>query len=234
MGLNTWAHEVTDFKIFTFEIPQYVRSETEGEFIELTKLLFKHHSDLKFNVYPPARAYMAFDKSKNAILFPYLESTMKKKVLKTHAFYYKKDYLFYISQKPKKLNNSHLCITMGYPYDMNYIKRMKFKVTKAISDEACLKMLTKARVDYFLGEVLSGARAIINTQVKNIKFYKKPISSTPVYFAISDTLEGQSLLRNFNKELSNLRSSGKLKEIFNEAKQNLKNVLNIEYDPTNP
>jgi hypothetical protein len=234
LGLSAWAQDISSFEFYTFEIPQYVQSEEDGEFIRLANLIFKEESDIDYILLPPGRAYQKFNKAQHAVLFPYLNFGLKKTPYISDPFYYKKDYLFYVGEKKKPLAASRLCITQGYPYDTEYIKQKQFEVTETISDEACLKMLAKQRVDYFLCEALSGAKAIINTKVENINVLKDPVSSIPVSFAISRSKQGKEIRDHINKQLNLLRRTKSLKRIFNKAKQNLNKVLKLNYDPTSP
>lgn len=120
----------------------------------------------------------------------------------------------------------------GLPlYDSQYIKDNNYDVFDASSDEACLKMLERLRVDYFLCEAISAASAIKNTKARNIEVTKKPVSSFPVYYAVSNNKEGKKLIKVIDRNLSIIKKNGKLRDLFKEAKQKAKRVLNINYDP---
>lgn len=222
------------FDIYTFEIPQFVQDANSGEFILLTRLLLddQKKKKLDFKILPAPRAYLGFEKSPNALIFPFLDFGVKKKVLKTKAFYYKKDYLFYNLNNP--LDSKRLCLTKGYPYDQKYIQKEGFEIFEASSDEACLKMLDRKRVDYFLCEAMSGTQAILNSQVKSIGVKPTPVSISPVYFAATNNRAGKDLIKIIDNRLDVLRKRGILKELFEKATRKAKNVLNIDYDPTLP
>lgn len=120
----------------------------------------------------------------------------------------------------------------GLPlYDSQYIKDNNYDVFDASSDEACLKMLDRQRVDSFLCEAISAARAIENKKARNIEVTKKPVSSFPVYYAVSNNKEGKMLIKIIDKNLSIIKKNGKLRDLFKEAKQKAKRVLIINYDP---
>lgn len=197
-------------------------------------MIFKDHESIDIYMLPPGRSYQKFENSKDAVLFPYLNFGLKEQPYISDPFYYKKDYLFYYADFLIDIEKSHLCITQGYPYDREYIKKMQFKLTEAVSDEACLKMLAKKRVDFFLGEALSAAKAIVNSKVENINVIKEPVSSIPVSYAITKSEKGKDIRDKINSKLKSLRATKSLSPIFDKAKQNLNKVLKLNYDPTSP
>lgn len=226
-----------DFDFISFEIPQFVQKNNSGEFIRLTHLLLSEGDEqsieIDLKILPPRRAYKAFEESKNALLFPFLNFGIKKDFFRSEPFYFKKDYLFYHTTKKRiPYNGARLCLTTGYPYDQEFIKKNQFQVIETISDEACLKMLEKDRVDYFLCEGFSGAKAILNSQVRNINLINKVVSSLPVTYATSNTKEGKELIQMINRRIKILKSKGLLKEIFEPAAKTTFRVLKINYNPT--
>jgi len=219
----------------TFLIPKFVESSESGEFIELTNIIFENSLyKIKISVFPPKRTIDLFNKGELDGYFPSLNSFHQEndKRLKSDFFYIKKDYVF--TKHKTNLDNlkSHsVCITQGYPYSQDFIKKHSLEISVSTSDETCLLMIEKNRVDLFLGEALSGVYAIQKVNSKNLYFTKTPVSEEEVYFAFQKNKKGLLLQALFNKKIKLFKTNGKLASLFNEVRLLAKKELNIEINP---
>lgn len=233
-SLNAYAKKEV-IQLGTFLIPKFVESNKEGEFIELTKLILENSQfEIQISVYPPKRTIELFNKGELDGYFPSLDTLHSKndQRLKSDFFYIKKDYLFAKNKKLIQDFKSHtICITQGYPYVQDFIEKNLLEINSSTSDESCLLMIDKNRVDLFLGEALSGLYAIQKTHLKNIYISKKPVSEQEVYFSFQNNKKGLSLQALFNHKIKLLKSNGELASLFSEVILLAKKELNIEINP---
>lgn len=218
----------------TFKIPRYVRSQSQGEFLDLVKRIGEEEDiNIKVRVMPPKRVISFFKGGTFDGYFPALDMLNPMEVHKSSVFYYKKDFLFSLKGKTiKSLKNKKLCLTEGYPYDPKLISRNDITFYYASSDESCLEMVIRSRVDGFVCEGLTGVAAINKLKLKNIQAHEKAISSMPVYFAFKKNEKGKQMAKKFTRIIERMRKNGDLSKLFEPAKNSVKYYLK-SYDPTN-
>lgn len=217
----------------TYKIPQYVRSHDRGEFIKLARTLAERNGiNLKIVVYPPRRTLQFFNNKQIDGYFPSLDILNKGKVSKSRNYYYKKDFLFFDKNTPiSAIKGKKICLTGGYPYAPSILNAKDVDYHFAGSDDSCLEMVKRGRVDGFVCEGLTGVAAINKLGLKDIKVNQNPLSTLPVYFAFQNSNEGRALAKLFSKEIRKMEKSGELSKLFTEAKNRVKYYLR-SYDPT--
>ena len=221
----------------TFQIPKFVESRSKGEFIKLTQRLSKM-SGLKvvIKVLPPRRTIAMFREGKLDGYFPALDTfNQGYETYNSENYYIKKDYLFSkYEENLIHLKNKTICLTTGYPYDKNIIKKYNLKVHFSSSDESCTKMLDRERVDLFMCEAISGIGAMVNTNLlDSLLVSKKFYSKQNVFYSFQKTSKGKMLAKEFSQNIKIIKKSGELKRLFKDAQNLAKDKLDIHYDPLN-
>jgi len=217
----------------TYIIPQYVRSEAQGEFIQLVKTIAaRSNIEVEIRLFPASRALYHFNKGDIDGYFPSLDVLNKTPVAKTIPFYYKKDYIFSSSSKKiSNLRSQRVCLTRGYPYDKSILNRKDLTHIFTNSDTTCLGMLNKGRADAFICEGLTGIAAMKKIKATNISIHQTPLSSLPVYIALKSSKKGKKLAKLFSKEIKVIQKNGELKALFTKAQERVKDYLKGSYDP---
>lgn len=218
----------------TFLIPRYVKSSTEGEFIKLvTEISEELDIDIEIVILPPKRTVMAFENKKVDGYFPALDVFHEEdEIYKSTPYYYKKDFLFYRENEEISLKEKNqICFTHGYPYKKDIINQKNITQVFASSDEACLEMLSRKRVDGFICEGLTGISAIEKLNQNDINMSPIILSSQDVYFAFSRDDRGRELSEEFTKVINSMRDNGRLKSLFAPASTKLRELIS-DFDPT--
>lgn len=232
LGINlSIAKEV--ITIGTFPIPQYVISEKEGVFVDLLKSV-SNKSGIEFKVvlYPPKRTITMFHNGQIDGYFPGLDILNSYPVYNSTPFYYKKDYLFSFGKEIKNPDGKSICLTDGYPYHPSIIKNQKVNYTFASSDESCLGMLSKKRVDGFLVELHSGIHALKSLGFKGIVVNPKPLSVQNVYFSLQRSPLGKEVADKISKAIEQMKNSGELSKFFEKSSKQVSEFAKFTYDPT--
>lgn len=222
-----------ELRFVTIPIPAYVQNNEKGQFLNLTRDLLKD-SDFTpvFEVLPPKRARLTFKNGHWDGFFPHLPVD-KLNTLVSEPFYYKKDFIFSMKAIDRVPQKGRICLTNGYPYDFDKIPKGLTQVN-AHSDEACLKMMTLGRVDYFLCELQTGLISTRSLGLKNFHIYQKAISALPVSFTFQNNEKGRKALEQINSALGEMRSNGKLKTYFNSYLEESERTLGSRILPTEP
>ena len=221
------------YKIGTYLIPKYVQSAEQGEFIALTKeIAQKNNIKIQIEVYPPARTVKKFLAGELDGYFPSLDVLNSTQVAKSVPFYFKKDFLFYLAKEPiAKIEDQDICLTNGYPYAPEINNSVNTRFYFANSDEDCLSMLQKRRVQGFICEAVTGVGALEKLKIKSIKVKQKYLSTQDVYYAFRYDKEGKTLANKFSSVIKLKREDLSLKKLFKSASQKVSNYIK-EYDPT--
>lgn len=240
-------NESLSIHLVGFNVPRFVIDENRGEFIQLLKkIASKTGIDLKISITPPQRALLLVKQGRVDGYFPGLNELKRYlpelKTLDTNPFYFKKDFLFSQIETSESLKESHLkgkkiCLTTGYPYDHKFVEKHKFQIESSSSDYGCLRMLAAKRVDYFMGELMSGVSAlneISDNDRKLVKLIPNSISSLPVFFSFKESEKSRKVVSLFNRELEKMRASSELSQVFNEVKREVGEKYNFTYDPSVP
>lgn len=232
---SCFSKEPETLRLGTFLIPDYVESREKGEFIELTHRIAQAIGrKIEIVVLPPKRTLLQFRKGQIIGYFPGLDVLPQGKISKSDSYYFKKDFIFTLKNVGKEEKvKKRLCLTSGYPYYLAMLKE-KYDLITTSSDEACLQILKKKRVDYFLGELHTGVMAMRELNLKDIEIQEKPISTLAAYYAFHDDKEGRLLSKLFSKEIKRMKESGELSALFKETTDIVMKHIGFSYDPTNP
>lgn len=243
-GISSFlGHAEEEVHLAGFPVPHFIESDSKGEFIQLAKSIAKSNNlKLKISIAPPQRVLLMAKQGLIDGYFPGLAEIKKfadgLKTIDTIAFYYKKDYLFtYKGNKNKNLLGSKICLTAGYPYDHNFVKQHKFQIEFSPNDQGCLRMLALERVDFFLGELISGFSAIEKLEAKEqkrIELLPKPIASLPVFFSFRHSDRASRLVKLFNQSILSMRKNGQLSKLFQSVKAELGEKYQFSFDPLVP
>lgn len=195
-------------RIGTFLIPKYIRSNTDGAFVELISTLArKSDVEIEIVLFPPKRAYKELDEGNIDGLFPAMESRDLSKYEPITDFYIKEMYIYErVGHDFRKIKNAKVCTTDGYTYPEDYITSMNWSRIKADSDETCLQLLDKKRVDLFIGEIETSNDSIKKLSLSdNIKYNRySPVSSDRVTLVFKKGNEGKNLSDKFDKALKEI------------------------------
>ncbi|MCB9060567.1 MAG: transporter substrate-binding domain-containing protein [Halobacteriovoraceae bacterium] len=211
------AQSKEKIRFVSYSIPQYVISESKGEFIDLIKKIASEIDvDIEIKIYPPRRAILAFQNGEFDAYFPGLDILNTLPFFNTVPYYFKKDYLFFrTGEEIKSISNQKICITRGYPYDQKILLKKDINFTTAESDEACIKMLKAKRVNGFLCEMITGTIAIASLGYKNISVDPTNVlSSAPVYITFSRNKKGKKYSEIFSKKISEYIENKYLEKLF--------------------
>jgi len=212
------GHTTEKIKIGTFIIPKYVRSNSEGEFVQLVKALAKRSGvEVEIVLIPPKRAYQELELGTIQGLFPVVESRDFSRFETITDFYTKEMYIFEKAGVDyKKLKTPKVCTTEGYTYPEGYIQSQGWKKVVTDSDETCLKLLDKKRVDIFIGEVVTVNDAIRTLGLDKKIVYDKfsPITSEKVTLAFKKSSHGKKLSDLFDKALKEIMIDRSYDKIF--------------------
>lgn len=212
-------------KIGTFLIPRYVQSKSSGEFVELIEALAKKSGvDIEIVLLPPKRAYEELNDGTIKGLFPVVESRGLSAYEVITEFYMKEVVLFErVGHDYKVLKKPRVCITKGYTYPDKYIDKKGWKRVVVNSDETCLSLLEKKRVDIFLGEIVTVKDSISRLGLlKKIKFNEySPISSDRVTLAFLKGKEGRKLSEKFDNALKEIMMDRTYERIFSSGAEKI-------------
>ncbi|PIK15249.1 transporter substrate-binding domain-containing protein [Halobacteriovorax sp. JY17] len=215
---STWGQTPRKVKIGTFLIPKYVRSKTEGEFVQLISALAKKSDvDIEIVLIPPKRAYYELELGTIEGLFPAMESKGLSSFETISDFYTKEMFVFErAGHDYRKIKNAKVCTTEGYTYPSDFIKEKGWKKIVASSDETCLALLEKKRVDLFIGEIVTVKESINVLGLSEvIKFNQySPISSDKVTLAFRKGSDGKKLSEKFDKALKEIMIDRSFDKIF--------------------
>jgi len=221
-------------KFNSFEIPKFILSKETGTFVDYLHLVFKDSPwDVEVDVLPPRRSYKLFMDGKADGFIPTNKARVKEGFYNSDIYFYKDEYLFALNEIKDIPTKGRVCITDGYLYDTSAFSK-EIQIVKTSSDNSCLKMLLKGRVDYFLGEILSCTRKARDMGLKNIKAYPRAISTTEVTIGIRKGNGMEKVLKFVNKRIRELNKSGEAKNIFKKDIDLVKNILGLSIDPTSP
>ena len=198
-----------------FPIPGHIESPTKGHFVELTLAIAKEAKlDLDIQISPPPRAIESFMQGKTKMLFPSLDIFFAggPPIVRTKgSFNCKEDFVYTKKGQPAyktldELKGKHVGLTQGYPYVKEVLERKDIDYEMAQTDEANVEKLMKGRLDAFVVEKASAARAFQNVNAfDNMQVdYKKPVSQQDVYWAFQNNDEGRSLAHKFDEAFANL------------------------------
>lgn len=233
------ASEKKSLTFGTFPIPQYVQNSTSGEFIKLMKEISKR-AGVKptFQLYPPKRSLQYFGAKKFDGFFPSLEIYLKQipfKAKTTIPFYVKRDHIISLKENSSiDIKGKRLCLTSGYPYDEDYIKKHKLVVSYSKSDDACLRMLILKRSDVFLGELATAVHAILQLEKahwSDFSIRQSFVSETPVYIAFKNDKKGEQLSQKFSSIIEELKNDGYYDNLFKDTKEQIRKMFNLDFSP---
>ncbi|GEM_PF-3495432 len=204
----SWGASPKRIRIGTFLIPKYIKSNSDGAFVELvTALAKKSNVEIEIVLFPPKRAYKELDEGNIDGLFPAMESRDLSRYEAITEFYIKEMYVFEREGHDyRKIKQAKVCTTEGYTYPEEYIKSMNWVRIKTDSDETCLKLLDKQRVDIFIGEIVTANNSIKKLDLEDrIKFNRyRPISADRTTLVFRKTDEGKKLSDKFDKALKEI------------------------------
>jgi ABC-type amino acid transport substrate-binding protein len=217
LSLQSVAGEV---KLGTYLIPLMVESETEGKFITMSNILAKRSNlNFKYIIAPPKRTIENYFQEKLDCFFPALDVLLKKPVFKSQTVYLKKDFIF-MNGHVKNLTLIDLVgkkvgLTLGYPYAEKVTKKKGIHFEYARSDILNIKKLISGRIDYFIVEERSGAKAasiagqgLINYNSDNA------ISVQKVYYGC----HSQKTAKKLSRAITSIKKDGTLLKLFIETK----------------
>jgi ABC-type amino acid transport substrate-binding protein len=228
---SCWAKDSLD--IYSFEIPDYMQADKTGAFVDMVqRISIETNLDIQIKLLPPKRVVEKFNEKKIEAYFPALSEFDRVKSHVSVPFYYKKDHLFYKDPNLlENLNGKRLCLTSGYYYLQEYIKKFNFKVEQVATDEACLKMLIKGRVDAFMCEVITGIASMEKIKLEGILITDRPVASQPVRFSFAYSEKGKKYAFLFSRAIEKMIKNGDMIKIFGKSFDRAKRYKNINYDP---
>lgn len=188
--------------------------------------------DVKFGFFPWKRAMLVartgqWDGSalwgmheERKAFFYYSDSVAEQ----TYVFFHRADDDF-DWQNLSDLEGISLSATLGYNYHEAFetMERLEqIHVTRAVDDEAVMRMLINGRVRLALVERIAGYEALRKilpeAQVEHYRHHPKPQSVDGLYLLLSrKNPDNAELITRFNKALKNLRESGKIETYLEEA-----------------
>lgn len=205
---SVWSQPSQKVRIGTFLIPKFIRSNSDGAFIQLISTLAKKSDvDIEIVIFPPRRAYKELEEGNIDGLFPAMESRDLTDYEAITDFYVKEMYVYErVDHDYRKIEKAKVCTTEGYTYPEDYIKSMNWTRVATDSDETCLKLLDKRRVDLFIGEVETANDSIRALKLsENIIYNKyKPVSADKVTLVFKKGAAGKKLSDKFDKALKEI------------------------------
>ena len=220
--LGPAAHALTD--VATFPIPMHVESETKGVFIELTREVARQAgTDIAIHVLPPLRAVHGYFDGSYAALFPALDVNFApgQAIVRTaESIDCKEDFVFTRKGEPMlktldDLRGKRVGLTRGYPYAQEVTENKAMNIEIAASDETNIRKLIAGHLDAFVLDEKTGVKAFEILGLTGQMQYapKEPVSRQDVYYAFQNTPDGQALAARFSQALSQMKASGRYREI---------------------
>ncbi|KHD88770.1 MAG: amino acid ABC transporter substrate-binding protein [Bdellovibrio sp. ArHS] len=214
---GVWAKTI---EFATLPIPLLVESSERGLFVNLTKEIAKRSKkQIHISVYPTGKALVAFSSHKVQVFFPGMEAFVPKKYVRSSAFYFKVDHIFFKKGRAvnsiKDLEGKKVGLTFRYVYAKELVQNKKIKFEYAADDILNMRKLAQGQIDAFVVEARSGLKALQLSGEKDIEFDKDaPLSEQEVFYAFHDDEEGKELAQIFTRAIDAMKKDGSLERIF--------------------
>ncbi len=211
--------ESKTYRIGTFKIPLWVKSNNSGAFVELFKEAAKRAGvEYKIEIYPTKRTFKYFQNNIIDGFFPAMDKSAGK-AAKSSPIFVKKCILFLRKgsepvDKLDLLKGKKIGLTLGYTYDKKITEN--FDIDYAISDIVNMKKLSRGRTYACIVEEKSGIAALKESGMTNIIYnVEKPLFKKNVFFAFQSNKEGKKLSKRFSQALFEMKKDGSFDRIMN-------------------
>tara|TARA_Y100000780_G_C13696051_1_gene422836 strand:- start:41537 stop:42238 length:702 start_codon:yes stop_codon:yes gene_type:complete len=207
------AEEVS---LVTFKIPLFIKSKTEGKFIELSNEVAKR-AGLKFNfeIYPPKLTMYQYNHKKAQCFFPVVSEYIPNSTPRSKTIFEKKNFVFTRDKAQKlsirDLEGKRVGLTLGYGYSDQLTSNKKIEFEYTNTDTNNVKKLINKRIDYFVIEERSGLKAI-SKHGKGKVFYHKdfPLTRQKVFYSCHN----KAHIEKINKAIESMIEDGTLNQFF--------------------
>lgn len=209
--------------IYAEEIPGIHQQDGMGVYDLIIKETVVKARRGALNILPPARAYKIFANCQNCCLSPANKNPefydFGENIMQTEPMNLAKLYIFVRQGQAaiyrlEDLKDKHVGIRHGMPYGKS-VEQARLKTKSVYKIESNIKMLNKGRIDAFLAYVPDAYQVF---RTLGIKPYPHDVAHPVVVHSERLVCRGVEVefITLFNKQLKQLKTSGRLKRILGE------------------